>query len=81
MERLLTPPPLPLVRDGVMLRRNMRREFISDEEFKTQMREHGIARIEDVQSCHLEPDGQISTISSKKPKPEKKPGKNTRPGA
>jgi len=81
MERLLTPPPLPLVRDGVMLRRNMRREFISDDEFKTQMREHGIARIEDVQSSYLEPDGQISMVAAKGPKSEGKSGKKSRSGA
>jgi uncharacterized membrane protein YcaP (DUF421 family) len=62
-ERLLQPPPLMLVRDGVMLLRNMRRELITADELRSQMRQHGIARIEDVLSCYLEPDGQISMVS------------------
>jgi uncharacterized membrane protein YcaP (DUF421 family) len=65
--RLLVPPPLPLVRDGVMQRRNLRRELISPEEIMSQLRQQGIARLEEVQRCYLEPDGKISVIKASRP--------------
>ena len=63
LQRLLQSPPLPLVRDGVMLHRNMRRELITADELRSRMREQGIARLADVRRCYLEPDGQISMIA------------------
>jgi uncharacterized membrane protein YcaP (DUF421 family) len=62
IERLLQPAALPLIRNGVMLHRNMRRQFITSEELKSQLRQQGVARIEEVKNCYLEPDGQISVI-------------------
>ncbi len=38
--RFVHPPPLPLIKDGHMLRRNMRREFVSEDKLWTQLREH-----------------------------------------
>ena len=37
--RLIHPPPLPLVLDGKMVRRNMRKELITEEELMSQLRE------------------------------------------
>jgi len=71
VERLLQPAPLPLVRNGVMLLRNMRQQYITADELKSQLRQQGIARIEEVGNCYLEPDGQISVI--KRPVPGGKP--------
>lgn len=65
--RLLTPPPLPLIWDGVMQRRNMRHELITPEEIMSQLRQDGVARLEEVQCCYLEPDGQISVIKTSRP--------------
>jgi uncharacterized membrane protein YcaP (DUF421 family) len=62
VERLLQPPPLPLIRNGMMLVRNMRQQFITVDELKSQLRQQGIARVEQVKYCYLEPDGQISVI-------------------
>lgn len=64
VEHLLEPPPLLLVRDGVMLPRNMRRELITAEELRSKMRQQGIERIEEIRCCYLEPDGQISMVAS-----------------
>lgn len=66
IERLLQPPALPLIRDGVMLRRNMRRELITAEELYSQIRQNGIERLEDVHLCYLEPDGQLSVVQVEK---------------
>jgi uncharacterized membrane protein YcaP (DUF421 family) len=62
IERLLHPPPLPLVKDGRLLRRNMRRELITEEELRSHMRQQGITEFAQVQSAYMEGDGQISII-------------------
>jgi uncharacterized membrane protein YcaP (DUF421 family) len=77
IDRLLEPRPLPLVRDGVMQRRNMRRELITPDELKSQLRQKGVVQIEDVRRCYLEPDGQISVVPASRrraqPDPKKEP--------
>ena len=40
--RLVEPAPLPLIKDGKLLRRNMRRELITEEELMGQLREQGL---------------------------------------
>jgi uncharacterized membrane protein YcaP (DUF421 family) len=60
--RLLSPPPLPLIKDGRLLRRNMRQELITVEELKSHLREQGIEEIAAVKKCYMESDGQISVI-------------------
>lgn len=64
IERLLRPPPLPLVRNGHMLRQNMHRESVTPEELMTQLREAGIESVADVKVARLEGDGHISIIRS-----------------
>ncbi len=67
VRRLLRPSALPLVRDGRILRRNMRREMITEEELLSQLREQGVESVEEVKSCRLEGDGHFSVIK-KEPK-------------
>ena len=59
---LLRPAALPLVVDGRMLKRNMRRELITEEELLSQLREQGVESVEEVKRCCLEGDGRISVI-------------------
>lgn len=73
VRRLLQPPPLPLVRDGVVIRSNLRREFITLDELQSQLRLQGAVRIKDVQLCQLESDGQISVIIKSKSGPKSSP--------
>lgn len=63
--RFLEENPLPLVRNGRMIHRNMRREFISKDELLSQLRLQGVDDITQVKTACLEPDGAISVI--KKP--------------
>lgn len=65
--RLLEAPPLLLVRNGRLLHRNMRKELLTEEELRSQLRQQGIERIEDVKRAHMEPDGVISVIANEKP--------------
>ena len=60
--RVLRPAPLTLVKNGRMLRRNMRRELITEEELMSQLRQQGVADVSEVESARLEGDGHISVI-------------------
>lgn len=61
--------PRPLILDGQLDRRVMRREFITEEEVRTQLRLHGFSEPGMVARAYLEPNGMISIV----PKPGKKP--------
>jgi uncharacterized membrane protein YcaP (DUF421 family) len=65
LQRLVRPAPLPLIRNGRMLRKNMRQEMITEEELLSQLRQQGIENPTSVEKCYLEGDGQISVISGK----------------
>ena len=45
-----------------MLRHNMRKELITSEELMSQLREQGLASLEEVREAYIEGDGQISFI-------------------
>jgi uncharacterized membrane protein YcaP (DUF421 family) len=61
-ERLIEPPPLPLVKRGKLLRRNMRRELITEAELLGKFREQGVEDLSKVKLANIESDGQISLI-------------------
>jgi uncharacterized membrane protein YcaP (DUF421 family) len=65
IQRLLRPAPLPLIRDGRVLRQNLRKEMITMEELMGQLREQGVESVEEVKTCHLEGDGHVSVIRKK----------------
>ena len=69
--RLVEPPPLPLVREGKMLRRNMRHELITEAELMSQLREQGLDDIEKVKQAFMEPDGHISVVQYTKKRSKK----------
>jgi uncharacterized membrane protein YcaP (DUF421 family) len=60
--RLLEPPPLPLVRDGQLQRRNMRSELLTKEEVLSHLREQGVEDISMVRLAYIEPDGAFSVF-------------------
>ncbi|HEY8218688.1 MAG TPA: YetF domain-containing protein [Methylobacter sp.] len=63
-QRLIEPPPLLLVKNGQLLRRNMRKELITEEDLMMQLREQGISEISKVKEAHIESDGHISVVES-----------------
>jgi uncharacterized membrane protein YcaP (DUF421 family) len=80
-ERLLSPPPLPLIKDGKMNRRNMRHEFITEEELKGQLRLQGISELAEVRRACLEANGELSVIKTESSKEDSKPPKSkAKPG-
>jgi uncharacterized membrane protein YcaP (DUF421 family) len=62
IEQFTYPAPLKLVENGKLLRRNMRREFITEAELMSQIREKGVDQLTDVRAAFMEGDGQISVI-------------------
>jgi uncharacterized membrane protein YcaP (DUF421 family) len=61
---LVEPAPLLLVKDGRFLRRNMRKELITEEELLGLLREEGIDSIEQVKEARMESDGRVSAVRS-----------------
>ncbi|HVT33947.1 MAG TPA: YetF domain-containing protein [Nevskiaceae bacterium] len=60
--RLVHPAPVPLVVDGRVLWKNLRRQLITESELRSRMREEGIEHLESVKRCYMEGDGRISVI-------------------
>jgi uncharacterized membrane protein YcaP (DUF421 family) len=65
LQRLIEPPPLLLVKNGQLLRRNMRKELVTDEELMVQLREQGVSDISNVKEAYMESDGHISVVENK----------------
>ena len=64
MRKLLEPRALPLVRDGQLVRHNMRKELIAESELMSKLREHGVDDLKDVKSAYIESDGKISVVKN-----------------
>ena len=64
--RFVHPPPLPLIVDGRIIRQNIRREQITEDELMSQLREQGVDDISQVKTAYMAGDGQISVIEKKK---------------
>jgi uncharacterized membrane protein YcaP (DUF421 family) len=68
IQRLTAARRLCLVRDGKMLRRNMRRELITDQELGAKIRQEGVEDIAMVKWMYLEADGEMSLIRQETPR-------------
>jgi uncharacterized membrane protein YcaP (DUF421 family) len=75
--RFVRPAPLPLIKAGKLLRKNMRQEMITEEELLGQLREQGVDSPSEVKKCFLEGDGRISVIKVKAESRSKGPKKPT----
>ena len=62
IERLMREPKLKLVENGRLVRRNMRREFVTEEELMAQLREKGLDDYRKVKAAYMEADGRISIV-------------------
>lgn len=65
VRRIIQPQPLLLVRDGRMHKRNMRRELITEEDLRAELREHGVEHLAEIKEARMEEDGHISVIKRK----------------
>ncbi len=62
VRRFVQPRPLLLVKDGRLLRRNLRRELISEDELLSQLRLQGCDDLAAVKAAYMEGDGRISVV-------------------
>jgi uncharacterized membrane protein YcaP (DUF421 family) len=58
----LEPPPLPLVLNGRLQHRNLRHEFVTEEELKSKLREKGVSDVAEVAQAYMESDGTVSVV-------------------
>ena len=63
MARWVEPPPLPLIRHGKLLMRNLRQEHLTPDDVLANLRQHGIDAISQVRKACLESDGNFSVIA------------------
>ncbi len=60
--RVVSPPPLLLVRNGKVLLRNLQQELMSTEELLSKLRTQGVDDVKIVRKAYMEPDGSISVL-------------------
>lgn len=58
--RVIRPRPLPLVRDGHILARSLRRELLTEDELRGLLREQGVDNLSRIREARMEADGQVS---------------------
>jgi uncharacterized membrane protein YcaP (DUF421 family) len=56
-----------IVRDGRILRRQLEREKISEEELMGELRNHGVDDVSRVRAAYIESDGTISVMTRGRP--------------
>ena len=58
----LEAPPLLLVRNGHVIRRNLRHEFVTEDELESKLRQQGVKDVSEVAEARMESDGEVSVI-------------------
>lgn len=66
VEKMVSPPPLQIIKNGKLLKRNMRREYLTEEELTDHLRLEGIDNVDEVKAAYVEGDGKISVIAKRK---------------
>lgn len=61
--RITYPPPLELVNNGIILYRNLRKEYITEDELMSMIRQEGIEDLSQVKKAFLEANGKISVVT------------------
>ena len=58
----LEAPPLLLVRNGHVIRRNLRHEFVTEDELESKLCQQGVKDVSEVAEARMESDGEVSVI-------------------
>jgi uncharacterized membrane protein YcaP (DUF421 family) len=72
LEKLVKPGKLLLIKDGKMIRANMRKELITANELMSEIRSNGLTDLSEIKEAYMEPTGLISIISTEESKGKKK---------
>jgi uncharacterized membrane protein YcaP (DUF421 family) len=70
LDKFIKPGKLLLIKDGQMIKENMRKELITRHELMSEVRANGLTDIDTIQEAYMEPSGRISIISKEQ---EQKP--------
>lgn len=62
VEKLVSPPAVQVIRNGKMLKRPMRREYLTEQELIEHLRTQGIEDIAQIKKAFIEGDGSISVL-------------------
>jgi uncharacterized membrane protein YcaP (DUF421 family) len=62
---ILKPPGLTLIKEGQILSKNLRKEMLSEDELKSQLRQQEVENYTDVRLSMLEGDGRLSVLKNK----------------
>ena len=62
VRQFFEPEEVPLVRNGRIFWRNLRKEHIAEAELMAKLREQGVDDVKQVKAAYFEPDGKISVI-------------------
>ncbi|GAA3643082.1 DUF421 domain-containing protein [Streptomyces chitinivorans] len=73
LARVIKSRPRPLIEDGRLSRKVMRREMMTEGEIMTQLRLHGIEDVSQVRRAYLEPNGMISILRRGGGEPDEPP--------
>ena len=60
--KLGSPDPVLLIDNGVLMRQNMKKELITDDELKGMLREQGVDDLSSVKCCYIEGSGRLSVV-------------------
>lgn len=71
VSRILEPKPLLLVKDGKILKKNLEKEFLTEDELSSVLRQQGMTDVSRVSEMYLESNGRFSILTSKRKKPKK----------
>jgi uncharacterized membrane protein YcaP (DUF421 family) len=66
--RVLEPEPLLLIDKGRIIKKNLDKEFINEDELLAQLREQGISDLTSVRKCYLESNGHFSVLTDLPPR-------------
>ena len=62
LRRVLSPRTVLLVKNGAVIRSNLRKQFITEEELQAKLRENGIEDLGEVKAAYMEADGDVSVL-------------------
>jgi uncharacterized membrane protein YcaP (DUF421 family) len=61
--KILEPDPLLLIENGKFLKKNLEKEFITEDELMSQLRQQGLEDASTVKKCYLESNGHFSVLT------------------
>lgn len=69
--RFLAPSPLLLIEDGKLVKKNLEKEFLTEDELLSQLRQQGLEDATLVKRCYLESNGHFSVLTESSDKRKK----------